>query len=121
MSASKPSNIDEYIAGFPSDIQKMLEAIRMTVRQTVPDAKEAIKYNMPTFVYLGNLVHFAAFKNHIGFYPAPSGNDAFEYDLSGYKTGKGSIQFPYTKPIPSDLIVRIVEWRVRHIEAKLQN
>ena len=108
-----PKNIDEYIAGFPSDIQETLEKIRQTVREAAPDAEETIKYRMPTFTLKGNLVHFAAFKNHIGFYPVPSGIEAFRVELSAYKQGKGSVQFPYDGPIPYDLIRKIVEFRVK--------
>jgi uncharacterized protein YdhG (YjbR/CyaY superfamily) len=108
-----PQDIDEYIAGFPDDIQEILQEIRLTIRQAAPEAKEAIKYRMPTFVLNGNLVHFAAFKNHIGFYPTPTGIGAFQDELSLYKGGKGSVQFPLDQPIPYDLIRRIVEFRVR--------
>ena len=108
-----PQDIDESIAGFPDDIQEILQEIRMTIRQAAPEAKEAIKYRMPTFVLNGNLVHFAAFKNHIGFYPTPTGIGAFQDELSLYKGGKGSVQFPLDQPIPYDLIRRIVEFRVR--------
>ncbi|WP_153796664.1 iron chaperone [Foetidibacter luteolus] len=106
-------NIDEYIAGFPEDIQARLQLIRQTVKKAAPDAVEAIKYAMPAFVLKGNLVFFAAFKNHIGFYPAPTGNPAFAKDLAIYKTGKGSVQFPLEQPVPLDLITRIVKLRIR--------
>lgn len=108
----KPENIDEYIAGFPSEIQAILEKIRQTVREAAPDAEETIKYQAPTFTLHGNLVHFAAFQNHIGFYPTPSGIEAFKDELSVYKGAKGSVQFPLEQPIPYDLIRRIVEFRV---------
>ena len=107
-----PQNIDEYIAGFPEDVQAILEKIRSTIKDVAPEADEAIKYRMPTFVLNGNLVHFAAFKNHIGFYPVPTGIEAFKEDLSGYKQGKGSVQFPLDQPIPYELIGRIVKFRV---------
>lgn len=107
-----PKDIDEYIAGFPLDIQQILEEIRMTIRKAAPDAEEAIKYQIPTFTLKGNLVHFAAFKNHIGFYPAPTGIEEFKNELSVYKGAKGSVQFPLDKPIPFDLISRIVKFRV---------
>ena len=106
-------NIDEYIAGFPKDIQKILEDVRATIRKAAPEAKEAIKYAMPTFVLNGNLVHFAAFKNHIGFYPAPTGIEAFKKELSPYHGGKGSIQFPIDSPVPLALISKIVKFRVK--------
>lgn len=109
----KPKNIDEYIAGFPPDVQKHLEQIRETVQQAAPEAEETIKYNMPTFTLKGNLVYFAAYKNHIGFYPVPSGNKELEKEFSPYKTsGKGTIQFPLDKPMPLDLVTRIVKYRV---------
>ncbi len=111
-SPTTPTNIDEYIAGFPGDVQEILQKIRLTVRQAAPNAKEAIKYQMPTFTLRGNLVHFAAFKNHIGFYPTPSGIDSFKEELSAYKGAKGSVQFPLDWPIPYDLIRRIVAFRL---------
>ncbi len=109
-----PNNdIDNYISGFPKEIQVLLKQIRETIRQTAPEAEEAIKYAMPTFVLNGNLVHFAAFKNHIGFYPVPSGIEAFKKELSVYKGAKGSVQFPLDKPMPLSLISKIVEFRVK--------
>lgn len=110
---SKPKNIDEYIAGFPIEIQEILEQIRQTIKKAAPNAEEKISYAIPTFTLNGNLVHFAAFKNHIGFYALPSGNEAFQKELSIYKSGKGSIQFPLDKPIPLDLITKIVNFRVK--------
>ena len=105
--------ISEYIAGFPPEIQKILEKIRAIVQNAAPEATEAIKYAMPTFVFKGkNLLHFAAFKNHIGFYATPSGHAAFQAELSSYKQGKGSVQFPINEPIPFELIRQIVEFRV---------
>ena len=112
-----PKDIDEYIAGFPEDVQKLLQKLRMTIREAAPDAEEAIKYRMPTFTLNGNLVHFAAFKNHIGFYPAPRGIEEFKDELSVYKGAKGSVQFPLGEPIPFELVGRIVKFRVRnHLE-----
>lgn len=108
-----PKNIDEYIAGFPPEIQAKLEKLRATIRKAAPQAEEAIKYMMPTFVQNGNLVHFAAFKNHIGFYPAPKGIEAFKEELAGYEGGKGTIQFPLDKPIPYALVDKIVKFRVQ--------
>lgn len=105
-------NIDEYIGWFPEDIQKILEKVRALIQTSAPEATEDIKYAMPTFVLNGNLVHFAAFKNHIGFYPAPTGTEAFREDLAPYKTGKGSIQFQLDEPIPYDLIKKITLFRV---------
>ncbi|HEV7378304.1 MAG TPA: DUF1801 domain-containing protein [Dyadobacter sp.] len=107
-----PLTIDAYIAEFPEDVQLRLREIRSTIQDIVPEATEAIKYGMPTFVWNGNLVHFAAFKNHIGFYPAPADPRDFTIDLSGYKTGKGSIQLPHNKPLPLDVVIAITKWRV---------
>ena len=108
-----PKTINEYIAGFPPDIQEILEKIRMTVKEAAPNAEETIKYQMPTFTLKGNLVHFAAFKKHIGFYPVPTGIEAFKDELSAYVGGKGSVQFPLDQPIPYDLISKIVKFRVK--------
>lgn len=103
--------IDEYIETFPEDIQRILEKTRRTIRRAAPEAKEAISYSIPTFKLNGNLVHFAAFKNHIGFYPTSSGVRAFKKDLSPYKRSTGSVQFPIGKPIPYDLVKKIVVFR----------
>ena len=108
-----PKNIDEYIAGFPEDVQAILQKIRMTIRKAAPDAEETIKYQMPTFTLKGNLVHFAAFKKHIGFYPTPTGTEKFQKELSVYKGAKGSVRFPLDEPIPFDLISKIVKFRVK--------
>lgn len=105
-------SIDEYIAAFPEDIQAKLEAIRATIRAAAPDAEEQIRYQIPTFVLKGNLVHFAAFKDHIGFYPTSSGIAAFQREVSMYKTARGTVQFPINQPLPLDLIRSIVEYRV---------
>lgn len=113
MDKKTPQNIDEYIAGFPPDIQAILQKIRGIIREAAPDAQEAISYQMPTFKLNGNLVHFAAFTKHIGFYPTPTGAEAFKKELSAYKGGKGSIQFPLDKPIPYHLIQEIVKYRVK--------
>jgi uncharacterized protein YdhG (YjbR/CyaY superfamily) len=113
-------DIDSYIASFPEDTRALLEQIRSTVRKAAPEAKEIINYGMPTFVLNRNLVHFAAFKNHIGFYPTPSGIEAFKKELSVYEGSKGSVQFPLNKPIPLDLITRIVKFRVKETLEKLK-
>ena len=97
----------------PNEIQEILQKVRQTIKLAAPDAEEAIKYQMPTFTLKGNLVYFGAFKKHIGFYPVPTGLEAFEADLSPYKTGKGSIQFPYDQPMPYDLITKVVKFRVQ--------
>lgn len=112
MRGSQARNIDEYIAEFPEDIQKKLQQIRATIQKAAPQATEAIKYMMPTFVLNGNLVHFAAFKNHIGFYPAPQGIEAFRKELAAYDGSKGTIRFPLDKPLPLRLIRDIVKFRV---------
>ena len=114
---TKPNNIDEYIAGFPKETQEILQQIRTTIKNSVPEAEETISYAIPTFKLKGvYLVYFAAFKNHIGFYATPTGHAEFKDELSNYKQGKGSVQFPLDKPIPFDLIKRIVEFRVKGIE-----
>ena len=115
MDARQPmaKDIDEYIAGFPQEVQEILQKVRSTIRKAAPEAEEAIKYQIPTFVLKGNLVHFAAFKNHIGFYPAPRGIEEFKEELAAYKGAKGSVQFPLDQPIPYDLIDRIVRFRVQ--------
>lgn len=111
-------DIDKYIAGFPEDVQKILEKIRGTIRKAAPEAEETIKYQIPTYTLNGNLVHFAAFKNHIGLYPTPSGTAQFKKELAPYKAAKGSIQFPLDQPIPYGLIRRIVLFRVKESKAK---
>jgi len=110
-------SIDAYIAGFPQKIQELLKQMRKTIQQAAPEATEAIKYGMPTFVLHGNLVHFAANKNHIGFYPAPSGITHFEKELEGYPTSKGAIQFPYNKKLPLSLVKKITAFRAKENKA----
>ncbi|MCA9050263.1 MAG: DUF1801 domain-containing protein [Planctomycetaceae bacterium] len=112
-SESPATPIDAYISGFPDNVQDILRKIREIIREAAPDAEEAIKYQIPTFVLGGNLVHFAAFKNHIGFYPTPSGIEQFKDVLSNYKGAKGSVQFPLDSPIPYSLIRKIVKFRVK--------
>lgn len=114
--SSNPSDenpIDAYIQNYPDDVQKVLEKIRAVIKKAAPDAKETIKYGIPTFTLAGNLVHFGAYKNHIGFYPAPSGIEEFKEALSIYQSGKGTIQFPLDQPIPFDLIRDVVLFRVQ--------
>ena len=110
---AKFTNIDEYIAGFPTEIQGILEEVRKTIGAAAPGARETIAYQIPTFTLNGNLVHFAAFKNHIGFYPTPTGIAKFKKQLSAYEGAKGSVQFPLNQPIPYALITRIVKFRVK--------
>lgn len=118
MKGTIAEDIDAYIAMFPEDVREILAQVRATIRKAAPHAEEAIKYAIPTFVLNGNLVHFAAFKNHIGFYPAPTGIADFEKELAGYKKGKGSVQFPIGEPMPLKLITRIVKYRVQQNTAK---
>ncbi len=118
---SPPKTIDAYIAGFPEDVRDILEKIRRIVSDAAPDAEEAIKYQMPTFVLGGNLVHFAAFEKHIGFYPTPSAIEQFKNALSGYKSGKGSVQFPLDSAIPYNMIKQIVKFRVKESRDKLSS
>lgn len=113
-----PTTIDDYIAGFPREVREVLGQIRATIKRAAPDADEAIKYRVPTFVLNGNLVHFAAFKNHIGFYPTPSAIAAFKDELSRYESAKGSVQFPLDRPMPLRLIERIVKFRVKEARGK---
>lgn len=113
-------DIDEYIAGFPEDVRTILAQIRATIRNAAPDASEAVKYGIPTFTLNGNLVHFGAFKRHIGFYPTPKGIEAFEAELAPYAQAKGSVRFPLDQPIPFALISKIVKFRVRDTEKSAQ-
>ena len=113
--------IDEYIKAFPPGVQSILEKIRKTIRKAAPDATETISYQMPTFKLNGNLVHFAAFKNHIGFYPVPSGIDAFKEELLPYIAGKGTLRFLLGEPIPYDLIEKVVAYRVKENLSKETN
>ena len=106
------NTIDEYIANFPEEIQSILQELRQTIKESAPQAQEAISYQMPTFKLNGNLVYFGAFKNHIGFFPTSSAIVAFGEELSEYKTSKGTIRFSFDKPIPFDLVRKIVEYRV---------
>jgi uncharacterized protein YdhG (YjbR/CyaY superfamily) len=115
---STAKNTEEYIAGFPTDVQRILREIRSIIRTAAPDAEETIKYRMPTFVLHGNLVHFAAFEKHIGFYPTPSGIEAFKDELSAYPNAKGSVQFPLDKAVPFNLIRKIVKFRVKETREK---
>ena len=108
----KPTNIDEYISGFPKETQKILEQLRATIKKTAPNAEEVISYATPAFKLNGMLVWFAAYSNHIGFYPRGSGVEAFKKELSIYKSAKGSVQFPLDKALPWALITKIVKFRV---------
>jgi uncharacterized protein YdhG (YjbR/CyaY superfamily) len=120
MTTNKPENVSAYIASFPKEIQQVLEQIRATIKKEVPEATEVISYGMPAYQWNGILVYFAAFKNHIGFYATPTGHEAFKDELAHYKTGKGSVQFPLNKPMPLDLIAKIVQFRVNENNEKAQ-
>ena len=113
---NKFKTIDEYISSFPKPTQTILKDIRKAIKEVVPEATEAISYGMPTLKLNGNLIHFAAYKHHIGFYPTPSGVQAFKKELEKYKTSKGAIQFPIDKPMPLNLFKRIVRFRVKEME-----
>jgi len=113
MENHKGTCIDEYINSFPLSTQLILEELRSTIRKVAPEAEEKISYQIPTFALKGNLVHFAAYKNHIGFYPGPSGIEAFKNELAGFEGAKGSVKFPIDKPLPLALITNIVKFRVK--------
>ena len=123
MQAKQPAitTIDEYIATFPEDTQAILNKIRNIIKTAAPQAQEKISYGMPTFFLHGNLVHFGAFHRHIGFYPTPSGIDAFQNELSKYEGAKGSVQFPLDQSIPYGLITKIVKFRVKENLAKAKS
>ena len=115
----KPATIYEYIASYPEEVQNLLEQIRETIRKAAPEAEESISYGIPAYKLNGKpLVYFAAFKNHIGFYATPNGHEAFAEELSKYKQGKGSVQFPLDKPMPLELVTRIVKFRVKKLQEK---
>jgi uncharacterized protein YdhG (YjbR/CyaY superfamily) len=119
MKVPPAANIDAYILGFPKDVQKILKEVRLTVMTAVPNAQEIISYGIPAFRYKGRvIIYFAGYKNHIGLYATPSGHAAFEKELSGYKQGRGSVQFPLNKPMPLDLISRIVKFKVQQQDGK---
>jgi uncharacterized protein YdhG (YjbR/CyaY superfamily) len=114
-----PRNIDEYIAGYPGDVQQRLEKIRETIRKAMPRAEETISYQIPCFTLNGKyVIYFAAFKNHISVYPAPRGYDEFKKELASYEGGKGTVQFPLDKPVPFGLITRIVKFRIAQSRQK---
>jgi uncharacterized protein YdhG (YjbR/CyaY superfamily) len=121
MGEGKMKTIDEYVETFEPEIQKTLNEIRNFIKTEVPEAAEKISYGMPTFYLNGNLVHFAAFKDHYGFFPSPSGIDAFEKELAPYRTGKGTLRFPIDKPIPWDIIKKVIQFRVKENLNKIKN
>lgn len=116
--AKKYETFEEYFRSFPENVQALLEEMRQTIRAVAPEAEEVIAYQMPTFRLNGNLVHFAAYKKHIGFYPTPSGINAFIEELAPYEVSKGTVRFPLDEPIPFDLVSKIVEFRVNENLAK---
>lgn len=118
MQTIKHTSVDEYIAAFPEKTQALLKQMRATIKKAAPTAEEVISYNMPGYKLHGMLVYFAGYENHIGFYSTPTGNSEFEKELSVYKTGKGSIQFPIDKPLPITLITKIVNFRVEQNQIK---
>jgi len=113
MTRTQFETIDEYIGTFPKNVQDILQKLRQTIRKAAPEAEETISYQIPTFKLNGNLVHFAAWKNHIGFYPTSTAIRAFKKDLSRYQGAKGSVQFPINEPLPLSLISKIVKFRVK--------
>ncbi len=113
-----PGSIDDYIAAFPGEVQEVLQNVRTTIRKAAPNAVEAMKYGIPTFVLGENLVHFGGFKTHVGFYPSPSGIEAFKKELSAYEGAKGSVKFPLDQRMPLPLIARIVKFRVEEVRQK---
>ncbi len=121
MDKSKYENIDDYIEDAPLEVQQKLRELRAVIKAEVPDAEERIAYQMPTFSQNGNLVHFAAFKNHIGFFPAPSGIENFKEELAKYKTSKGTVQFPLDEDIPFELVREIVRFRLKENLAKVKS
>ena len=113
MKRKLPKDFDDYLIGYPKDVQRLLMQMRSTIKKAAPQATEKISYGIPTFTLEGNLVHFAAFKNHIGFYPTPSAITAFNKKLSSYKCSKGAVQFPLDEPLPLTLVSRMVKFRVK--------
>ena len=114
MKAEKPANVDAYIASLPENVQKILKRLRMAVIQAAPHAEETISYGMPAYRYKGRvIIYFAGYKNHIGVYATPIAHAAFQKELSGYKQGRGSVQFPLDKPMPFDLIKKMVQFRIK--------
>ena len=121
MERAKPATTDDYIAGFPEDVQKILSEVRAIIRKAAPAAQESISYGIPAFQYKGYyLVYFAGFKHHVSVYPAPRENEAFKELLSNYKGGKGTVQFPFGKPLPVSLITKIVRFRMKENEARAE-
>ena len=120
MNKITPKSIDDYIDRYPQKVQDLLKQMRRTIQKAAPQAKEKISYRIPTYTLNGNLVHFGAFKGHVSFFPTSSGISAFEKELSGYKTSRGTVQFPIDKPLPLALVSRIVKFRVKESLSKLK-
>ena len=120
MTIQKTNDIDHFIAAFPEETQKLLQQIRTTIKEAAPDAEECISYGIPTLKYKGNLVHFSAYKAHIGFYPTASGIAVFKNELSAYKCSKGAVQFPIGQPLPLEIITRIVKFRLKENTEKAE-
>lgn len=120
MQTAKPANVDDYIAAFPPPTQKLLKALRTVIKKAVPKAEEGIGYGMPAYKLNGPLVYFAGYKEHIGFYPTPSGITSFDKELSAYKKSKGAVQFPLNEPLPVKLIEKMVKFRRKENEAKAE-
>jgi len=118
MATKKPTSVEEYIAGFPKETQKILQEVRAIIRKAAPIAEETIAYAMPAYKLNGPLVYFAGYEHHIGFYATPTGHEAFKEELSKYKQGRGSVQFPLDEPMPLKLIERIVKFRVKENQGK---
>lgn len=118
MNKKTPKSIDDYVDRFPKEVQQLLQKVRLTIRKAAPKARETISYGIPTFSLDGNLVHFAAYKSHIGLYPGASGITAFKKELSAYRGAKGSVQFPLDEPLPLALVSRIVKFRVKQNSSK---
>jgi uncharacterized protein YdhG (YjbR/CyaY superfamily) len=115
---TKFKTVDEYLASFPANTKKILQAVRNTIQKSAPQAEELISYNMPAFKLHGMLVFYAAYEKHIGFYPTASGIQAFKKEISRYKNAKGSVQFPINEPMPFDLISKIVKFKVKENQEK---
>jgi uncharacterized protein YdhG (YjbR/CyaY superfamily) len=113
MDKKSPTTIDEYIAGYPANVQEILQKVRATVRQALPDAQEAIKYGMPTYVQNGNVLSFGAYKKHIGVYPTPGGTEKFQQEIAPYKAAKSTVQFPLDQPIPYPLLSQLAKFRLK--------
>lgn len=120
MTSNKPGTVDEYLSAFPEDIQQILQQVRATIKRAAPGAEECIAYAMPAYKLNGPLVYFAGYKNHVGFYATPTGHEAFRKELSKYKEGKGSVQFPVDQPMPLKLIEKIVKFRMKENMQKVK-